>query len=165
MSSDIKCAKLKVMKKFFYFTLLAFYTFILSAVGIHAQTVCSDLPAVYQTPCNDCYNLGTGRVWTAIGCLNAGTPSGTSGSLIGQLLVWATILGSGFAFLIIVFGGFQIATAAGDPKKMKAAQELIWSGISGLLLIIFSIFLLNLIGFNILSLGGPGGLGLPFANP
>jgi len=111
----------------------------------------------------------TGMVWTAIGCLNAGTPSNLPGattpSLIGQLLVWATILGSGFAFLIIVFGGFQIATAAGDPKKMKAAQELIWSGISGLLLIIFSIFLLNLIGFRILGLTGPRGFNLPIPNP
>lgn len=152
------------MKKVFL-VLLASVFFLPKIVS--AQSACDGL-GVNINNCQTCMGKPpavTGRVWTAIGCLNAGTPSGVPGSLIGQLLVWATILGSGFAFLIIVFGGFQIATAAGDPKKMKAAQELIWSGISGLLLIIFSIFLLNLIGFRILGLTGPRGFNLPIPNP
>ncbi len=153
MSSIVKCAKLKVMKKFFLALVISI--FFLPSITF-AQSACDGL-GVNINNCQACMGIPpvvTGMVWTAIGCLNAGLPTGSApgGSLIGQLLVWATILGSGFAFLIIVFGGFQIATAAGDPKKMKAAQELIWSGISGLLLIIFSIFLLNLIGFRILNL-------------
>lgn len=152
------------MKKVFL-VLLASVFFLPKIVS--AQSACDGL-GVNIGNCQACMGIPpavTGMVWTALGCLNAGTPSGTAGSLIGQLLVWATVLGSGFAFLIIVFGGFQIATAAGDPKKMKAAQELIWSGISGLLLIIFSIFLLNLIGFRILGLTGPRGFNLPIPNP
>ena len=94
-------------------------------------------------------------VWTAIGCLEAGNPT----HFIGQILGWSTIVGAGIAFLLIVFGGFQITTAAGDPKRVKAAQELITAAIGGLLLIIFSIFLLNLIGIKVLNLG-PGGLNL-----
>lgn len=120
--------------------------------------------------CIKCYQaapVGT-RVWTAIGCVNAGFPGGgpglagpnlglgggvggIEGTFIGQILGWATILGAGIAFLMAVFGGFQITTAAGDPKRVKAAQEMITAAIMGLLLIVFSIFLLNLIGFNVLS--------------
>lgn len=157
------------MKKFFLVILVTM--FLLPKIVI-AQSACDGLTGAASQSCLNCMVVGaaaggapTGRVWTALGCLNAGTPSGTAGSLIGQLLVWATILGSGFAFFIVVAGGFQIATAAGDPKKMKAAQELIWSGISGLLLIIFSIFLLNLIGFRILGLIGPRGFNLPAPAP
>lgn len=96
----------------------------------------------------------TSGIKTAIGCLLAHNPN----QFIGQLLGWAVIVGAGIAFLLIVFAGFQIATAAGDPKRVQAAKELMTSAISGLLLIIFSIFLLNLLGLNILKLGGPGGL-------
>lgn len=95
-------------------------------------------------------NIG---VNTAIGCLAAGDPT----LLIGQLLGWGTVVGGGIAFLMIIFAGFQMVTASGDPKRVKAAQELMTSAISGLLLIIFSIFLLNLIGIKILGLGTLGG--------
>lgn len=87
---------------------------------------------------------------TAIGCLTAGDPK----ILISQLLGWGVVVGIGIAFLMIIFAGFQIATASGDPKRVKAAQELITSAISGLLLIVFSILLLNFIGFQLLRLPG-----------
>ena len=148
------------MKRFLF---LLFYssTLLLIPVHIFAQSpapadVCNDFPAGSneRTQCEDCVSGGAlgaapgTSVWTAIGCLEAGNPT----HFIGQILGWSTIVGSGIAFLLIVFGGFQITTAAGDPKRVKAAQELITAAIMGLLLIIFSIFLLNLIGIRILGL-------------
>jgi len=106
--------------------------------------------------CQTCMGMPgspTGKVWTALGCLDAGTPN----NLIGQILGWATILGAGIAFLMAVFAGIQITTAAGDPKRVKSGQELLTSALSGLLLIIFSIFLMNIIGIKILGLGPLGG--------
>lgn len=105
--------------------------------------------------CNDDPLQG---VETAIGCLRADNPN----FMIGQILGWGVIVGAGIAFLLIAFAGFQITTAAGDPKRVQAARELLTSAISGLLLIIFSIFLLNLIGLNILNLNP---FGLPMGNP
>lgn len=96
----------------------------------------------------------TSGILTAIGCLFAHNPN----QMIGQLLGWAVIVGAGIAFLLIVYAGFQISTAAGDPKRVQAARELLTSAISGLLLIIFSIVLLKVIGINILNLGTLGGL-------
>lgn len=90
---------------------------------------------------------------TAIGCLMAGDPK----LFVSQLLGWGVGVGGGIAFLLIVYAGFQMTTAAGDPKRVQAARELLVSAISGLLLIVFSIFLLNFIGIKILNLGPIGG--------
>jgi hypothetical protein len=95
---------------------------------------------------------------TAIGCIKAGDPL----ALIGQILGWSTILGGLIAFFLTVYGGFQVMLAEGDAKRVKAGQEIITSAIMGLMLIVFSIFLLNFLGFKILNLGG---LGLPAARP
>lgn len=110
-----------------------------------------------QAECKKCMG-GETNVWTAIGCLSAGNPVAGGGiagaSFIGQVLGWGVFAGVGVAFLLIAFSGFQITTAAGDPKKMQAATELLWAAVSGLLLILFSLFLLNLIGVKILNLPG-----------
>lgn len=94
-----------------------------------------------------CNDVG---VKTAFGCLMAGDPK----QLISQLLGWGVVVGGGVAFVMILIAGFQITTAAGDPKKVQAARELLTAAISGLLLIVFSVLILNLIGFSILKLPG-----------
>lgn len=99
--------------------------------------------------CGTGVNLNKG-VNTAIGCLMAGDPK----IFISQLLGWGVGVGGGIAFLMIVFAGFQMATAAGDPKKVQAARELLMSALSGLILIVLSVVLLNFIGVKILNLPG-----------
>lgn len=71
---------------------------------------------------------------------------------IEQILGWAISVGGGVAFLLIVYAGFQISTAQGDPKKMQAARDLLTSAISGLILIVFSVAILNVVGVSILHL-------------
>lgn len=63
-------------------------------------------------------------------------------------------IAGGIAFLLIVFGGFQIITSAGNPEKLNEGKEAVSSAIAGLLMIIFSVFLLRIIGVNILGLPG-----------
>jgi len=46
----------------------------------------------------------------------------------------------------------MIMTASGNPERIKAGQELLTSAISGLILLIFSIFVLKFIGIDILGL-------------
>lgn len=89
---------------------------------------------------------------TAFGCLMAGSPK----ALVSQLLGWGVSVGGGIAFLMIVFAGFQMTTASGDPKRVQAARELMVSAISGLILIVLSILLLNFLGVNVLGLGSLG---------
>ena len=96
---------------------------------------------------------------TALGCLpyaddTAGTNAGKV--LISTVLSWAVAVGGGLAFLLVVFAGFQITTAAGDPKRVQAARELLTAAVSGLIIIVLSILLLNFLGINVLGLGGLG---------
>jgi hypothetical protein len=82
---------------------------------------------------------------TAIGCI----PINDTDAAIG--------VGGGIAFLLIVLAGFQIMTSAGNPDRLKAGQELMTSAIAGLILLIFSVFILRIIGVDILGLPGFGG--------
>lgn len=98
-------------------------------------------------------DCGDEELSTAIGCLNI---VGTQESLLGSLLKWGVGVGGGIAFILIVYAGFMVMTAAGNPERLKAGQELLTSAISGLVLLIFSVFVLNFIGVDILGLGDFG---------
>ena len=65
-------------------------------------------------------------------------------------------IGGGIAFLLILVAGFMIITSQGSPDKIQAGKELLTSAIAGLLLIIFSVFILELIGVDILEIPGFG---------
>ncbi|MCX6791492.1 MAG: hypothetical protein NT149_00450 [Candidatus Gottesmanbacteria bacterium] len=100
--------------------------------------------------CEEC--MGDGKhAWTALGCI----PTDPA-LFIGQILGISVGIGGGIAFLLILFGGFQILMSAGNPEKLNAGKELITSAITGLLIIIFSLFILRLIGFTIFRIPGFG---------
>ena len=92
-------------------------------------------------------NPGTG-IDTAIGCI----PVSNTNEFISFILGWAIGIGGGVAFLLILLAGFQITTSSGDPKKMQAGRELLTAAITGLLLLIFSVFILRVIGVDILGI-------------
>lgn len=95
---------------------------------------------------------GGGPIKTAIGEID---PRNLQG-FIQQLLGLALGVAGGIAFLLMLFGSFQIMTSSGNPEKMKAGSELITSALTGLLFIIFSVFILKLIGVTILDIPGFG---------
>lgn len=98
--------------------------------------------------CKTCFDGG--GAWTAIGCFGGDTPN----EFIASFIRLGTGLGGGVAFLLILFSGFQRITSAGNPEKLHEAKDLMTAAISGLLLIIFSVFLLRLVGVDILQLPG-----------
>jgi len=75
---------------------------------------------------------------------------------ITSIVKYSVGIGGLIAFILIVAGGLQIILSAGSPERVKAGKEMITSAIAGLLLIIFSIFILKLIGYDILNLPGFG---------
>jgi len=93
------------------------------------------------------YTLLAEKSWTALGCIPTDPRD-----FVAWLLARAIGIGGGIAFLLMIWGGFQVITAAGDPDRLNAGKEIITSAIAGLLLIIFSLFLLELIGVDILGL-------------
>lgn len=92
-------------------------------------------------------NAGNG-INTAIGCI----PINDTNAFIGFILRWAIGIGGGIAFLLIVYAAFMIMTSRGNPERLKAGQELLTSAIAGLIMLIFSIFILRVIGVNILGI-------------
>ena len=107
--------------------------------------LCDNVSGGAKTDCTNCFTQGS--VWTAVGCI----PTEPS-AFIGKFLGLGIGVGGGIALLLILFGGFQILTSAGNPEQLNAGRELVGSAITGLLLIIFSIFLLKVIGVDILGI-------------
>lgn len=88
---------------------------------------------------------------TAIGCIPVlNNDNGTA--FMAFILRWAVGVGGGIAFLLILYAGFMLMTSTGNPERIKAGQELLTSAISGLILLIFSVFILKFIGIDILNL-------------
>jgi len=114
----------------------------------HNKVVCNPSPAPKTNPQGTC---GEGEINTAFGCISTNVKSG---GFINSLLQLAIGLGGVIALLLILGGVFIITTSAGIPDKLNQGKELITSAISGLLFIILSVVLLNLIGIKILSIPG-----------
>lgn len=91
---------------------------------------------------NDC------GIDTAIGCI----PVSDTNAFMGWILGWAIGVGGGIAFLLIVYASFMVMTSQGNPERLKAGQELLTSAISGLIMLVFSVFILKFIGVDILKL-------------
>jgi len=92
----------------------------------------------------------TESINTAIGCI----PVGNLSSFTGFLLGWGVGIGGGIAFILIVISGFMIMTASGNPERLQAGKELMTSAIMGLIMLIFSVFILKIIGVDILGISG-----------
>lgn len=88
-------------------------------------------------------------IQTAIGCVPV-EPAG----FIQAFLSLAIGVGGGIAFLMMVFGAFQMITSAGNPETLKAGQDKLTNAIIGILIIVFSVLLLKIIGVDILGIAG-----------
>jgi len=91
-------------------------------------------------------------IWTAIGCIKREPQN-----IVASLIQVGLTMGGGIALLMILAAGFLISTSQGDPKKVSDAKELITAAITGLLFIIFSVVMLQFIGFSVFKLPGFGG--------
>jgi len=116
----------------------------------------SSLAACQAAPCSNTapggsftgFCPGGNSIHTAIGCI----PFESTTALVAFFLRWGFGVGGGIALLMILYAGFQIITSAGDPKRLQTGQELITSAVAGLIMMVFSIFLLRMVGVNILGL-------------
>ena len=86
---------------------------------------------------------------TALGCIPT-----MPGELVQWVLTYGILMGGGIAFILSIWGGATILMSAGNPEKINEGREIITSAISGLLFIVFSVFLLRLIGVDILGIPG-----------
>jgi len=95
-------------------------------------------------------NSAFAQIETALGVVDVTDAN----AFVAWFLRFALGIGGGIAFLLMLLGAFQIMTSAGNPERLQAGKELITSALAGLLMIIFSVFLLSLIGVRILPIPG-----------
>ena len=63
-------------------------------------------------------------------------------------------LGGGTSFVLTIVAGAMITLSAGNPRKIAAGHELFVAAFSGLLFLIFSVFMLRFLGVDILGIPG-----------
>ena len=88
---------------------------------------------------------------TAIGCIPTNGPDGLKGFL-EFVLKWAFFASGGIIVLMVIATGYTLLTSQGNPEKLQAAKENLVALFSGLILIAFSLVLLQTIGADILKL-------------
>jgi len=122
-----------------------------SSLNLSAAKLCGVLSNnSEQNQCfNTCMKEG-GGVWTALGCFSSDLSTVIKEKVFG----WGVGLAGIISLFCIIYAAFQIQTSAGNAEKVKKAQELLTSCIMGLMLIIFSVFILKLIGVDILKIPG-----------
>lgn len=104
----------------------------------------------YSLVSADLFCNGSDGLNTAIGCI----PIGDTQSLLIFILRWAIGVGGGISLLLIIIASFMTITSSGNPERVQAGKELLTSAIAGLIMLIFSFFILKVIGVDLLKLPG-----------
>lgn len=92
---------------------------------------------------------GDKGVETAIGCV----PTEPRALAIGFVRYFSGIVGV-IAMFFMIKGAFMMLTSGGNPESLKSGQEQFTSALIGLLFVLFSVTLLQIIGVDILDIPG-----------
>lgn len=76
----------------------------------------------------------------------------SAGGFVGSFFTILLSLAGGVAVLLIIVSGYNMMMSQGNAEKVKAAQETLTAAIIGLLFMIFSTTILQIIGVNILHI-------------
>ncbi len=116
---------------------------------LSATQICNFVSGSKNIDCTNCFNKP--GVWTPFGCIETDPQA-----FVAKILKIAISIAGGIAFLMIIYGGFMIMISSGNPEKLTSGKEIITSAIAGLLLIVFSVVILRIIGYDILGIPGLG---------
>lgn len=108
--------------------------------------MCDFIAPADKAKCLSCI-LDKHGSWTVFGCLSH-EPSGFA----SFILRFSLGIGGGIAFLTMLFGGFCLLTSAGNPGRINQGKKMIFYSGLGILVIIFSVFILELVGVHILGI-------------
>ena len=144
------CAKLEVMKK----VLITLSCFVFLTL-LFPRPIFADCRSTGCPPGQTC----DPGIWICTGTITPGYVNTALGyiptdpaELVKWILGWSIAIGGGLAVLLSLWGGGTIILAGGNPEKINEGKEIITSAISGILFILFSVFLLRFIGVDILGI-------------
>ncbi len=131
---------MKLVKRLVFWTMfLVFWFGGTGKVWGNEQVFCDSFPANSVNP----------KVNTALGCIPV-----KAEDFMVWLLPYVFGISGGVAFLLMIFGFIKMSTAKGDPKEVQGARETISSALMGLLVSVFSLFILRLVAVDILHIPG-----------
>ncbi len=134
-------------------TLLNFFivlTFLSAPISAHTRSDPSQIIFGGQCPVGlGGTGVAANHVNTGIGCVHTNPPELTTG-----IVDLAVKTGGAIAFLFLIMGAFHLVTSGGSPDHITHGKEMMTSAIFGLLLIVFSVVILQIIGVDILGLPG-----------
>lgn len=81
-------------------------------------------------------------------------------ALIANLIQFIIAIAGLVVLAYIIWAGFKFITSGGDASKKEEAQKQIVAAVIGLLIIVFSYFIVSIV-FNLLGLGSPTSPKLP----
>lgn len=67
------------------------------------------------------------------------------GSVVGVIVQNAFMIASVISFILLIFGGFTVIVSAGDAKKAQAGKAAITGAVSGLLLVLGSYLIVQIL--------------------
>lgn len=85
---------------------------------------------------------------TGLGITISSSPKDFVRALFGIILS----ISGGIALLLIIFSGYRLIASRGNPEKITDAKDRLTSAVIGLLFIIFSLVILQIIGVDILHI-------------
>lgn len=84
------------------------------------------------------------------------TPLGDIPTDPGEFARWLLNFGIGLgallAVLFVIIGGYGVATSSGDPEKLTKAKQTITAAVAGLVFLLLSTLILNIIGGEIIGI-------------
>lgn len=87
--------------------------------------------------------------WTGIGCISTNPVTATR-----DLLEFMLGVGGLFVVFQILVGSFQLVVSRGNPQALQQARERITNSVIALLLIVFSVTILEFVGRTVLHIPG-----------
>ena len=101
-----------------------------------------------------------GHYYTAVGCLSTDLASfseeGAAAGVVTPILNILFSLTGGIAFLYLMYGAFLILTSRGDVEQLSQGKRTVMGSIIGLVFVLTSVFLINLIANGVLKIPGFG---------
>jgi hypothetical protein len=88
-------------------------------------------------------------VVTALGCVKT-----EPAQIIGATVAISVGAGGGVSLLVMIYGAFQMLTSGGSGDRLKEGRERFLAAAIGLTFITLAVFLLQIIGIDILNLPG-----------
>lgn len=120
--------------------------------GTHDSCACRCDPDPNNPPSNG-DGAGEANLKVNLNTLLSSLPTGilgnwqslTIGTIVSEVLPYIFVLAGLVLLLMLIFGGFQLMTSAGDPKGMEAGKNRVMYAIIGFLIIFVSFWLVQIL--------------------